>query len=62
VHILLTKADKLSTGAAKATLLQLRKQLADMPHVSAQLFSALKKSGIDELHDKLADWLALPQN
>ena len=60
VHILLTKSDKLSTGAAKATLLQVQKAIAVTPTVSAQLFSALKKTGIDELHAKLAEWLALP--
>jgi GTP-binding protein len=58
VHILLTKADKLKKGPAKSTLLQVRAELkeqADM--VSVQLFSALKKTGLEELHKVLNAWL-----
>ncbi|MCX2979929.1 YihA family ribosome biogenesis GTP-binding protein [Halieaceae bacterium IMCC14734] len=58
VHILLTKADKLKKGPAKSTLLQVRAQLADYGEsVSVQLFSALKRSGLDELHKVLNHWL-----
>jgi GTP-binding protein len=54
LHILLTKADKLAFGAAKSTLLQVKKELAGLPcQWSAQLFSALKKTGIDEAHAAL---------
>jgi GTP-binding protein len=54
LHILLTKADKLAFGAAKTTLLQVQKELetVNLP-LSLQLFSALKKSGIDEAHHAL---------
>ncbi len=54
LHILLTKADKLTYGAAKNTLLQVQKELAGvtMP-VSLQLFSSLKKTGADEIHSVL---------
>jgi GTP-binding protein len=45
VHILLTKADKLSRGAASSTLLQVRKAVGDTATV--QLFSALKGTGVD---------------
>lgn len=62
-HVLLTKADKLSRGAAGAVLLQVRQALArhfaqgeDAPLFSAQLFSALKKQGVDELRQQLALW------
>ena len=58
VHILLTKADKLKKGPAKSALLTLRGQIAghaDM--VSAQLFSALKHTGLDELRTVLDAWL-----
>lgn len=60
VHVLLTKADKLKRGAAKTALLQTKKQLQalDLPF-SIQLFSALKKEGVDELADVLGDWLHL---
>ncbi|MCD6007344.1 MULTISPECIES: ribosome biogenesis GTP-binding protein YihA/YsxC [Halomonadaceae] len=58
VHILLTKADKLKPGAAKNTLLKVRRQLADWEDlVSIQLFSALKRQGVDELAARLDTWL-----
>lgn len=54
LHILLTKADKLNFGAAKNTLLQVQKELQDASFpLTVQLFSSLKKSGIDEVHDAL---------
>lgn len=54
LHILLTKADKLTYGAAKTTLLQVKKQLVDDDlSVTIQLFSALKKTGIDDVHEAL---------
>ena len=58
VHILLTKADKLKKGPAKASLLSVRAKLADMGDlVSVQLFSALKRDGLKELERQLATWL-----
>ncbi len=58
VHILLTKADKLSKGPASAALLELRRSLRDCGElVSAQLFSALKHSGHKELQAVLDRWL-----
>jgi GTP-binding protein len=57
LHILLTKADKLKYGAAKTTLMSVRKALTGRPvEISAQLFSALNKTGIDELHAVLDRW------
>jgi GTP-binding protein len=54
LHILLTKADKLTFGAAKNTLLQVQRELKDVNiPLTAQLFSALKKTGIDEVHQVL---------
>lgn len=51
IHILLTKSDKLAFGAAKSTLLQIQKTLAQVSiPLSVQLFSALKKTGIDDVH------------
>jgi GTP-binding protein len=54
LHILLTKADKLTYGAGKNTLLQVQRELREvsMP-VTIQLFSALKKVGVDEVHQAL---------
>lgn len=60
VHILLTKADKLKNGPAKATLLKVRKELVDMGDlVSVQLFSSLKRTGLPELRALLSQRLAL---
>ncbi|MES9943534.1 MAG: ribosome biogenesis GTP-binding protein YihA/YsxC [Candidatus Thiodiazotropha sp.] len=58
-HILLTKADKLKTGAAKNTLLKVQKSLSDRPEITVQRFSALKKQGIDECHRVLDLWFEL---
>ncbi len=49
-HIILTKSDKLRKGAASSTRLNVLKSLNELPNVSVQLFSALKKEGLDELH------------
>ncbi|MDR5866380.1 ribosome biogenesis GTP-binding protein YihA/YsxC [Halomonas koreensis] len=58
VHILLTKADKLKRGAAKGALQQVRSRLREWEDlVTIQLFSALKKDGIEEVHARLDDWL-----
>jgi len=59
VHILLTKADKLKRGPAQNALLKLRKTLAEYPAVSLQLFSALKKQGIEDAQSVLRRWLAM---
>ena len=58
-HILLTKADKLKRGAASSTLLQVRKAFGEHPEISAQLFSSLKREGIDEAHQVLNSWFDL---
>jgi len=54
LHILLTKADKLTYGAGKNTLLAIEKELSNVAiPVTVQLFSSLKKIGIDEAHKAL---------
>jgi GTP-binding protein len=53
-HILLTKADKLKRGPAQSTLLKIRRDLPDI--ASIQVFSSLKKTGVDELVNKLSIW------
>ncbi|SDL87238.1 cell division checkpoint GTPase YihA [Modicisalibacter muralis] len=61
VHILLTKADKLKPGAAKNSLLEVRRRLREWEDlVSVQLFSALKRQGLDEAQARLDSWLAEP--
>jgi GTP-binding protein len=57
VHILLTKADKLSRGVANKTLLEVRSALKAYPQVSVQLFSSLAKQGIEEAEAVMEGWL-----
>ncbi|WP_281645316.1 ribosome biogenesis GTP-binding protein YihA/YsxC [Parendozoicomonas sp. Alg238-R29] len=58
LHILLTKSDKLKYGAAKAALQKLRNHLKDHQDlITLQMFSSLKKSGVDELSARLDSWL-----
>ena len=62
MHILLTKADKLSRGAAASSLQKTRNALkTDYPGTTVQLFSALKQTGIEEIHAVLDAWLEWPQ-
>jgi len=59
-HILLTKADKIKRGAQQNSLLKTRKLLKEADiDASVQTFSALKKTGLNELVIKLNDWLTL---
>lgn len=58
IHILLTKSDKLSRGPAAAALMDVRRQLPEWgEHVSAQLFSSLKKTGTEEVERVVGKWL-----
>ena len=60
-HVLLTKADKLSFGGGKNTLLNVRAELRDFdPNMTAQTFSSLKRTGLDEAREVLAGWLSIP--
>lgn len=59
VHILLSKADKLSKNEQIKTLAAVKKQLqpfAARQALSVQLFSSLKKQGIDEVERTVAQW------
>jgi GTP-binding protein len=59
VHVLLTKADKLKRGPASASLLAVRRQLGEFhSQATVQLFSALKKLGVDEARQVIAGWLS----
>ena len=59
-HILLTKADKIKRGAQQNSKLKTQKLLKEANiNASVQIFSSLKKSGLDELVAKLNDWLEL---
>ena len=59
LHLLLTKSDKLKRGAAQNALLRVRKETASLRGVSVQLFSSLKKTGLDEAKEVITKWLSL---
>jgi len=61
LHLLLTKADKLKRGAAKNTLLAVKKELKDLPDVSVQLFSINQPETVSELRKRLTDWFLLSE-
>ena len=57
VLLLLTKADKLSPGPRKKTLLEVREaSLAFMGDVTVHVFSSLNKLGLTDLEQVLDDW------
>jgi GTP-binding protein len=61
MHILLTKADKLTFGAAKNTLLKVQQEIRQGwgEAISIQLFSAPKRMGIEDAYEVLTQWLGL---
>ena len=60
VHVLLTKADKIKRGAQQNSKLKTQKQLKEAGiNATVQTFSSLKKAGLDELVNRLEEWLAL---
>nr|WP_311459780.1 ribosome biogenesis GTP-binding protein YihA/YsxC [uncultured Neisseria sp.] len=59
VHILLSKADKLSKNDQIKTLAAVKKSLkpyTDRQKISVQLFSSLKKQGMDEVNQVVDSW------
>nr|WP_216660532.1 MULTISPECIES: ribosome biogenesis GTP-binding protein YihA/YsxC [unclassified Brenneria] len=63
VLVLLTKADKLASGARKTQLNMVREAvLPFMGDIQVEAFSSLKKLGVDKLRQKLDSWFStLPQ-
>ncbi|MFK7730734.1 MAG: ribosome biogenesis GTP-binding protein YihA/YsxC [Pseudomonadales bacterium] len=57
IHVLLTKSDKLKRGPANSTLLKVRNELKSHPCASVQLFSSLKRSGLEEAKQVISGWL-----
>ena len=58
IHILLTKADKLSKSNAGAALREVRTALQEAyPQCTVQLFSSLKKAGAVEAEALIGNWL-----
>ena len=59
VHAVLTKADKFKRGPAQAALLKAKKELEPFGEgVSIQVLSSTKKTGVDELRNRLSQWLS----
>jgi len=64
VHILLTKADKLSKGAASSVMLKIKKMLKDQEYdnFSVQTFSSLKRTGSETVMQKMDEWFGYDQS
>ncbi len=64
IHVLLTKSDKLSRSQANITLQKTRKELNATwgEHVTVQLFSSLKKQGVEEAENIIGEWLYTEEN
>ncbi|MDP3419737.1 MAG: ribosome biogenesis GTP-binding protein YihA/YsxC [Thiobacillus sp.] len=58
VHILLSKADKLSNSEKALTLRKVKQEIAARDGVSVQLFSSLSRQGADEAAVLIEGWLA----
>jgi len=62
VHVLLSKSDKLSRGPAAQTLLAVSAELKKLGmNATVQLFSSLKKVGVDQAEGVVRDWLGVPK-
>ncbi|MBI5862193.1 MAG: YihA family ribosome biogenesis GTP-binding protein [Rhodocyclales bacterium] len=62
IHCLLTKSDKLTRQEQTRTLRETRDALADYgDRVTVQLFSSLKKTGMDEVEKIVGNWPGMGQ-
>ncbi len=62
VHVVLSKADKLKSGARKTALLNTNKHLARISSdITSQVFSATNKIGLDLLVNQLKNWYGLSE-
>ena len=60
LHIMLSKADKLTRQEQSLVLRQVKAAMADLgERCTVQLFSSLKKTGIEEAEAVLAPWLGI---
>lgn len=60
VYVALTKADKLKRNMAKNTLFDVQKRVKNIPTpIQVELFSSLKKDGIEPLHNWLDQHLGV---
>ncbi|GBU12574.1 cell division GTP-binding protein [Enterobacterales bacterium] len=59
VMLLLTKSDKLSSGARQAQVKMVREAVKEfMGDIEVEAFSSLKKVGVDKLNNKLNSWFS----
>ena len=59
VHLVLTKADKLNRRKSRAELLRARSHPQIRHCAGLQLFSAVRRTGIDELAERVCGWLPI---
>ena len=63
IHCLLTKADKLTRSEQIKALREVEAEVAEAGSpITAQLFSSLKKTGLEEAETIIASWLERPLN
>jgi GTP-binding protein len=61
IHCLLTKADKLTKQEQAKILREVKAEVADAGSpITAQLFSSLKKTGLEEAEAVIGGWLENP--
>ncbi|UXY16155.1 ribosome biogenesis GTP-binding protein YihA/YsxC [Chitiniphilus purpureus] len=58
VHCLLTKADKLSRQAQTAALRAVEKEFEEDSLITVQLFSSLKKQGVETIEEIVGGWFS----
>ena len=62
IHVLLTKSDKLTRTEQATTLAAVRKELEPLgEQVTVQLFSSLKKTGVEDVERVVGSWLSSPE-
>lgn len=61
-HLLLNKSDKLSRSQTSKALLSVKAALGKEPLITVQLFSAMKKSGVDSAVAQICSWLRYRTN
>lgn len=58
LHVLLTKSDKLTRQEQSRTLAAAKERINAWPRATVQLFSSLRKEGVDEVEAVISAWFA----
>ncbi|WP_297572939.1 ribosome biogenesis GTP-binding protein YihA/YsxC [uncultured Deefgea sp.] len=58
IHCILTKSDKLNNQEKALVLRKVKAEFADDAMITVQLFSSLKKQGVDEVEQVVGTWFA----